>query len=208
MMAAVGCAPTAIGFVILACGSSEANGRAWPEAGRSGRSKMATTRVSSSARRQCVVEWRDHFCFGLIAAARTPDGVSPNRRRNTRLKWDTSPKPAARAISTIARCRRRRSVSIANARSSRCSTRRSVNDCPVSSSSRWMYRRDRPSLPTISSRSKLGSLNRRAISATTARSRVRLHAALRDDFCGFGGRPERYGYEIDKMTADNRRQFG
>jgi hypothetical protein len=36
----------------------------------------------------------------------------------------------------------------------------------------------------------------------------RLHAALCDDFCGFDGRPERCGEEIDKMTADNRRQFG
>jgi hypothetical protein len=47
----------------------------------------------------------DHFCFGLIAAARTPDGVSPKRRRNTRLKWGISPKPTASAISTIAKCR-------------------------------------------------------------------------------------------------------
>ena len=43
---------------------------------------MATTRVSASARRQCVAEWQDHFCFGLIAAARTADGVSPKRRHH------------------------------------------------------------------------------------------------------------------------------
>jgi hypothetical protein len=54
-------------------------------------SVSGTTRVAAAARRQCVVG-RHHFCFGLIATARTPDGVSP---KNTRLKWEISPKPTA-----------------------------------------------------------------------------------------------------------------
>src|SRR5215475_12880808 len=35
----------------------------------------------------------------------------------------------------------------------------------------------------------------------------RLHASLRDDFCGFGGRPEHRGDEIEKVFADGRGQF-
>jgi hypothetical protein len=99
-----------------------------PQVGR--RSKMATTRVSASARGQRVGGAAGSFLLGPDRRPRTPDGVSPKRRRNTRLKCDTSPKPAARAISMIARCRRRGSVSIANARSSRRSTRRSVTTVP------------------------------------------------------------------------------
>jgi hypothetical protein len=40
-----------------------------------------------------------HFWSGAIAAARTPDGVSPKRRRNARLKWETS-QLAAKSEST------------------------------------------------------------------------------------------------------------
>jgi hypothetical protein len=29
---------------------------------------------------------QDHFCSRMVEAARTPDGVSPNCRRNMRLK--------------------------------------------------------------------------------------------------------------------------
>src|SRR5262249_17043982 len=43
----------------------------------------------------------------------TPEGESPKRRRNMRLKWEMSPNPTASAISVIRRCAKRRSVSIA-----------------------------------------------------------------------------------------------
>src|SRR6266849_5231985 len=31
-----------------------------------------------------------------------------------------------------------------------------------------------------------------------------LHATLRNDLCGFGGRPERCGHQIEEVNADNR----
>src|SRR5215469_3876837 len=34
-----------------------------------------------------------------------------------------------------------------------------------------------------------------------------LHTALRNDFCSFGGRPERCGDEVEKVNADSRSQF-
>lgn len=80
---------------------------------------------------------RRHFSSGATAAARIPDGVSPKRRRNTQLKWETSPKPTAKAISMIAKCRWRGSLNNEKARSSRRCTRCSVNDFPVSSSNCW-----------------------------------------------------------------------
>jgi hypothetical protein len=47
-----------------------------------------------------------------------------------------------------------------------------VKDFPVSSSSRWTYRRDRPSATATLSRSMLQSLKRRAIYARIARVRA------------------------------------
>jgi hypothetical protein len=35
-----------------------------------------------------------------------------------------------------------------------------------------------------------------------------LHPPLRNNLCGFGGRPERCGHEIEKVNADNRGQIG